>query len=208
MGHYRVALLINGDTTPPPSGWSERYDFEFSSDSAAFSFGNALANRRLSFLGSNYYMYGYRVSVITSQAKKPPSVLYRLHQASVQICGFGINKFGTASYGIDPYSALFYRAYAEGSPGKPSKREFRGWPQAWWITPGKLKTAAVEGEVQAWFQFLKMNGWVKLVLNKMTGSITPWPFTCLEFQRIAKKATGRPFGLARGRRFSHHAPPS
>jgi hypothetical protein len=207
---YRVTLLMNGgvNTGLAPSGWSEHYDGTFSDQTTAFSAGNKLANRRLSFLGSQHSMYGYRVSLVTAQAKKSPATGYRFHQASVQICGWGVNRFGQATYGTDPYHALYYRAYAATAPGKPSKREFRGWPASWYISPGAIAVAKSEAELQSFFAFLQSWTWLKFVLNPTSGVITSYPWTCMEFQRLAKKATGRPFGLVRGKRFSHHAKPS
>lgn len=211
MAYYRAQILINQTSqapNKPPCGWSEKYDFQASSDAIAFNATTKLGTRRLAFLGSNYYAIGVRCSTVVAQALKSPAVGYRLHLNSLQICGWGVNKPGQASVGMDPYSALFYRAYASGAPGKPSVRKFRGIPSAWWTALGNPAVGPIEGELQAWFQYLKSWGWVKLYGYKTTGTILSAPFTCLEFERFAVKRTGRPFGLVRAKRYSHHGKPS
>jgi hypothetical protein len=203
---YKGTLLFNYQGTPSV-GFSESFEFESSSDTAAKSNLATWPAQRIKWLANQWKIVGFRLARVTGSAV---SGKCKKKFAPIQIGACPGNPSGLLSDADTPWTGVLFKI----SWGNPAQRPrmfiARGVPDTWW-SGGQLSIPALDGnKFLAWFNFMRSGA-----VQGAKGYFDPGYPTCTLVTtalssycslRIASRRIGRPFMLIRGRKSKKKVP--
>lgn len=199
MPFYRVTMIFNWDLQPP-TGFSERYDFEAGSDDAAQARANQFVTARLKTMSSSWFTQAVRLSKLAFATIGGKA---KVVQRGVLLCTDLILKPGKLTTADTPAAAVYYQWQFQDVP-KPSVRMFRGIPDDAW--DGGKVTDAWKGKAEVMQFTMQTLGVARTTINTAGTAIEQHPLHCWVFKRIASKRVGRPFGPLHARRKKKTSP--
>lgn len=197
MPVFKIVHLF--DTPIRPDGWSETWYVQANDFPDATNKGTMLANARIKLLNSSYVLHYLRVSSNIPQIPKPPRRTRAAGLTNLSLPG-GAGVGVGASQGDLPWTCALLRV------SDATLSVFRNFlcrgvnDNLWDLANDKLAKAFFAGQLPAFTAALVANSALILHKQALPPPLNPVFIQSVQYERMAKRSTGRPFGLDRGRR--------
>jgi len=200
---YKATMHFEGEFIPP-SGFSESWEYNRTSDDEAAQLALELVGERKKYLSQNWAIRSVRVARLT-----PNGVVEncKLKAVAVQVNGCIADAQGLLGPTDTPWTAVYIEIPSKQStpsvstPPRPRRYQMRGIPDTWWDGPNQALSAEVGPATAAWMAWIvnvMKAGDAKPNAGCSSAQIQPYLMGCV--RRISSRRIGRPFGLLRGRR--------
>jgi hypothetical protein len=187
------------DSTVRNTGWSETWYVEANDFTDATQKGFNIATARLQMLEMGYTLHYMRVSANVPMIPKPPRRTRAAGLTNLSLQGNG----GGGPFGIDPDLAWTAALLRVSDATLAVFRNFllRGIPDNLWSGGSdKIAKAFFAQKLGPFAVALQAAQAVILHKQQVPPPLNPVFIKTIQFERMARRATGRPFGLDRGRR--------
>jgi len=194
---FKVQHLF--DTGIRPDGWSETWYVNADDQKSAQDQGKTIAQARVQLLATKYVLHYQRVT--SNIPTIPAPAQRRVRKASLENMSLTAKPGGGTTATPDlPWMAALIRVQ---NSDRTVFRNFlmRGLPDELWSNGNDDQARAFFSTFLGGFaKQLKAAAAVILHKQDVPPPLSPLPIIYCDYERMVKRATGRPFGLDRGRR--------
>lgn len=210
MPIYRATMHFEGEFIPP-TGFSESWEFNRTSDDEAQQLALDMVGERKKYLSANWSIRSVRAARLTPNGNVSDC---KIKAAAVQINGCIQDAQGVLGPTDTPWTAIYIEIPSrQSTPSvattpRPRRYQMRGIPDSWWDGANAELSNEVGPLTAAWMQWLvnvMKAGDAKANAGCSSLQIQPYMMGCV--RRISSRRIGRPFGLVRGRRSKRPAIP-